>query len=212
MGGNLPQLEEKKEQQTPAYHSSSSNLRSVVSSWLHACAYRGGRLLMKLLFAVGARLHVLRPETAKRSGGFVLAANHISHFDPFLISIVLSRKIDWLTMAGFFRNPLLGFLLRAINAFPAERNRAEISTIRAAVERLRNGRVVGLFPEGGIRDGARSVLEGAPARRGAAALACMAGGPFIPCVALGTNRLSTGSSCPPLRRSPVSCAIRDTVA
>jgi 1-acyl-sn-glycerol-3-phosphate acyltransferase len=167
---------------------------------------------MKLLFAVGARLHVLRPETAKRSGGFVLAANHISHFDPFLISIVVSRKIDWLTMAGFFRNPLLGFLLRAINAFPAERNRAEISTIRAAVERLRNGRVVGLFPEGGIRDGARSVLEGAPARRGAAALACIAGVPVVPCVILGSDRLYSWSSWLPFRRASVWIAFGNPIA
>ena len=167
---------------------------------------------MKLLFAVSARVHVLRPEAAKRPGGFVLAANHISHFDPFLISIVVSRKVDWVTMAEFFRNPFLRFLLRAIDAFPAERNRAEISTVRAAVERLRNGRVVGLFPEGGIRDGARSVLEGAPARRGAAALACMAGVPVVPCVILGSDRLYSWVSWLPLRRAPVWIAFGNPIA
>ena len=82
------------------------------------------------------------------AGGFLLASNHISHFDPFLISLPVRRKIDWMTMAEFFRPPALGFFLRSIDAFPAERDRADLKTIRAAIDRLKTGRIVGLFPEG----------------------------------------------------------------
>src|SRR2546425_5790350 len=136
--------------------------------------YQAGKLLVRLLLGCVARTRVLGRENANRSGGFLLAANHISHFDPFLISLAVRRKIDWMTMAEFFRFPL-GFLLRAIDAFPAERDRAELKTIRTAIERLKSGRVVGLFPEGGIRDGTRSLLGGAPLRPGASALAQIAG-------------------------------------
>src|SRR5207245_9404995 len=79
--------------------------------------------------------------------------------------------------------------LRAIDAFPAERDRADRKTIRTAIERLKGGRVVGLFPEGGIRDGARSLLEGAQLRPGASTLAHIAGVPILPCVILGSDRL-----------------------
>jgi 1-acyl-sn-glycerol-3-phosphate acyltransferase len=135
--------------------------------------------------------------------GFLLAANHISHFDPFLISLAVRRKIDWMTMAEFFRSPIVGFLLRAIDAFPAERDRADRKTIRTAIERLKGGRVVGLFPEGGIRDGVHSLLEGAPLRAGAATLAHIARVPILPCVILGSDRFYSRRQWLPLRRTPI---------
>src|SRR5205823_285405 len=86
-------------------------------------------------------------------------SNHISHFDPPIISSVARRKIDWMAMAEFFPIPWLGHFLRAVDAFPAARDRADRKTIRSAIERLKDGRIVGVFPEGGIRDGARSRIE-----------------------------------------------------
>jgi 1-acyl-sn-glycerol-3-phosphate acyltransferase len=180
-------------------------------SVFHSCANRAAALLMKLLFGCVARVHVLRGETANHAGGFLLAANHISHFDPFIISSVVCRKIDWMTMAEFFRFPFLGFLLRAVDAFPADRHHADRKTIRTAIERLKSGHIVGLFPEGGIRDGARSLLEGAPLRPGAVALAHIAGVPILPCVILGSDRLYSIKRWLPLRRTPVWIAFGNPI-
>ncbi len=151
--------------------------------------YRGGKLLVRLLLGPVTRVHVIRPENANRTGGFLVAANHISHFDPFIISLATRRKIVWMTMAQFFRSPFVGLLLRAVSAFPVDRDRADRKTIRTAIGRLKQGDVVGLFPEGGIRDGTRSLLEGAPLRPGASTLAHIASVPILPCVILGTDRL-----------------------
>ena len=167
---------------------------------------------MKLLFACVARIRVLGHENVNQAGGFLLAANHISHFDPFLISLTVRRKIDWMTMAEFFRSPVLGFLLRAIDAFPAERDRADLKTIRTAIERLKEGRIVGLFPEGGIRDGARSLLEGAPLRPGASTLAHIAGVPALPCVILGSDRLYSKRQWLPFRRTPIWIAFGNPIS
>lgn len=166
---------------------------------------------MKLLFGYAARVHVLRPENANRNGGFLLAVNHISHFDPFIISSVVERKIDWMALAEFFSYPLVGQFLRAVDAFPVDRNRAERATIRTAIERLKAGHVVGVFPEGGIRDGARSLLEGAPLRPGAATLAYMAGVPVLPCVIVGSDRLYSITRWLPLRRTPIWIAFGDSI-
>jgi 1-acyl-sn-glycerol-3-phosphate acyltransferase len=152
-------------------------------------SYRAGKLLVRLLLGCVTRIHIIRPENANRTGGFLLAANHISHFDPFIISLLIRRKIDWMAMAEFFRLPVVGFLLRGVDAFPAERDHADCKTIRTAIARLKDGRIVGLFPEGGIRDGARSLLEGAPLRPGTSTLAHIAGIPILPCVVLGSDRL-----------------------
>jgi 1-acyl-sn-glycerol-3-phosphate acyltransferase len=178
---------------------------------IKTASYRVGKLLVKLLFGCVARIRVLGRENANRAGGLLLAANHISHFDPFLISLAFRRKIDWMTMAEFFRFRIVGFLLRAVDAFSADRDRADQKTIRTAIERLKGGRVVGLFPEGGIRDGARSLLEGAPLRPGAATLAHIAGVPIVPCVILGTDRLYSIKQWLPLRRTPIWIAFGNPI-
>src|SRR6266446_2036999 len=183
-----------------------------MGSHFHKFANRAAALLMKVLFGCVARVHVLRRENANRPGGFLLAANHISHFDPFIISSVVGRKIDWMTMSEFFRFPVVGFFLRAVDAFPADRDRADRKTIRTAIERLKQGRVVGVFPEGGIRDGARSLLEGAPLRAGASTLAHMASVPIVPCVIVGSDRLYSKKSWRPLRRTPIWIAFGDPIS
>src|SRR5262249_44122252 len=106
-------------------------------------------------------------------------------------------------MAEFFRPPALGFFLRSIDAFPAERDRADLKTIRTAIDRLKSGRIVGIFPEGGIRDGARSLLHEAPLRAGAATLAQIADVPVVPCVILGTDRFYSKKQWLPFRRTSV---------
>jgi len=175
-------------------------------------SYRAGKLLVRLLFGSVTRVQVIRRQNANRADGFLLAANHISHFDPFIISLVIRRKIDWMTMAEFFQSRVVGFLLRAIDAFPVDRNRADRKTIRTAIERLKEGRIVGLFPEGGIRDGARSLLEGAPLRPGASTLAHIAGVPILPCVILGSDRLYSAKRWLPLSRTPVWIAFGDPIS
>jgi len=167
---------------------------------------------MKLLFGYSARIYMVGSEHLKRAGGFLLASNHISHFDPPIISSVAGRKIDWMAMAEFFPVPGLGHFLRAVDSFPAARDRADRKTIRSAIERLKNDRVVGVFPEGGIRDGARSLLGGAPLRPGASTLAHMAGVPIVPCVILGSDRLYAKRNWLPLRRTPVWIAFGQAIS
>jgi 1-acyl-sn-glycerol-3-phosphate acyltransferase len=183
----------------------------AIRSAFHRVANRAAAIFMKLIFGSVARVYVLRRGHSNRSGGFLLASNHISHFDPFIISSVVRRKIDWMAMAEFFPLPLLGFFLRAVDAFPAERDRADRKTIRTAIERLKHGRIVGLFPEGGIRDGARSLVEGAALRPGASTLAHIAGVPIFPCVIVGSDRLYSRKYWVPLRRTPIWIAFGDPI-
>ena len=186
--------------------------RKIQAVQVKAISYRAGKLLVRLSSGCVTRVRVLRPENANRAGGFLLVANHISHFDPFIISLVIRRKIDWMTMAEFFLSPVVGFSLRAIDAFPVNRDRADRKSIRTAIERLKGGRIVGLFPEGGIRDGARSLLEGAPLRPGASTLAHIAGVPILPCVILGSDRLYSTKRWLPLRRTPIWIAFGDPIS
>jgi 1-acyl-sn-glycerol-3-phosphate acyltransferase len=185
---------------------------SLPAGFIHRAANRLAALLMKLLFTAIARVQVVGPEYSNSPGGFLLAANHISHFDPFIISAVVRRKIDWMAMAEFFPVPILGLFLRAVDAFPAERDRADLQTIRSAIQRLKAGRIVGIFPEGGIRNGARSLLEGAPLRPGASTLAQLASVPIVPCVIVGSDRLYRRKNWLPVRRTPIWIAFGEPIS
>lgn len=142
-----------------------------------------------MIFALLGKVRCFHPERSAIAGPCVLASNHISHFDPPLLSVVSHRMIDWMAMKELFKYRLVVFYFKLIGTFSTDRDNVDRASVKTALERLKNGRVVGMFPEGGIRAGARSLLHGAPMRPGAGVLAQMAGAPILPCVVLGTDRL-----------------------
>jgi 1-acyl-sn-glycerol-3-phosphate acyltransferase len=153
-------------------------------------SYRLTLILSRVLLWPFVRLYVWRaPGLLESSGATVMVANHISHFDPFLLSFAFGRTIDWMTTAEFYSNPLLGAWLRSLNTFPVDRSRPDRHALRLGLERLRTGRIVGVFPEGGLRAGPASILGGAAPKSGATALARLADVPIIPCVIFGADRL-----------------------
>lgn len=147
----------------------------------------------------------------EREGAFLLAANHISHFDPPLISLAARRQIDWMAMVELFSNRAMGAFCTACGAFPTDRSQVDRKAVRMAVARLRQGRCVGIFPEGGIRVGEESLLAGAPVRPGVATLAVMTGVPVVPCVIVGADRLYTPRWWLPWHRVPIWIAFGEPV-
>jgi 1-acyl-sn-glycerol-3-phosphate acyltransferase len=165
--------------------------------------YQISRLIFRCTFSVVTQRRVLHAERAQRPGAWLLAANHISHFDPLLLTSVLNRQIDWMAMSDLFRPRLLGWWLRQSDCFPVQRFKADRLALKTAVERLQAGKLVGMFPEGGLRDGAASVLGGAPLRRGIRAVSELGEAPIVPCVILGSDRLYRSSNWRPFRRVPI---------
>src|SRR3954468_6338165 len=110
-------------------------------SLFHLLAYHVTRLAATMIFGCVTRIHLDGAEQTRRNGAFILAANHISHFDPPIIATVIRRKGDWMAMAEFFPYPILGSILRAIDCLPTDRHRSERRTIRSVIERLRSGRI-----------------------------------------------------------------------
>jgi 1-acyl-sn-glycerol-3-phosphate acyltransferase len=80
-------------------------------------------------------------------------------------------------------------LFVSLNTIPVRRGSPDRSALRDAVSRLHAGRAVGIFPEGGIRDGSASLLDSGRPQRGAALLARMTEARVLPCVILGSDRL-----------------------
>lgn len=160
-------------------------------------------LICRALFATSTRLSILGREHVPRQGKLLLAANHISHFDPPLIAIALPRPVDWLAMTELFSSGWSARLFRGLNAIPVRRGAPDLAALREAAARLEAGRCVGIFPEGGLRDREASLLAAGRPARGAAVLARLAAAPVLPAAIVGSDRLYNWRRWFPLTRAPV---------
>jgi 1-acyl-sn-glycerol-3-phosphate acyltransferase len=124
-------------------------------------------------------------------GGFVLAANHTSNFDPWPLGIPLlpRRQLRFMAKSELF-NPLMAPILRAGGAFKVCRGEGDIEAVRTAVELVKEGEIVVMFPEGTRRRKGLRKKHVARAHTGAARIALGAKAPLVPAAIKGTDRLS----------------------
>jgi 1-acyl-sn-glycerol-3-phosphate acyltransferase len=184
-----------------------TNRADGLNLWNIVLSVIARRMVRVVLFAT-CRVHREFLEQLPRRAPFIVASNHISHFDPPILGAWHRRYIDWLAMEELFSGRAATWLLKSLCAIPLRRVTSEstgrgavdLTPIRDGLSRLRKGRVLGIFPEGGIRAGASSVLEGAPMWPGVATIAILSQLPIFPCVILGTDRLYAGRSWIPFRR------------
>ncbi len=147
--------------------------------------------------------HLHGREQTEMAGPCLLAFNHISHFDPMILTGAIRRKVEWMTSAEFYVHPLAAVCWRAIGSISIDRSRRDAAGTKQALRRLQNGAAVGVFPEAGLRTGSASVLEGAPLRSGTTRLAALAGAPIVPGVILGSDRLYRAVRWFSFQRTPV---------
>jgi len=173
--------------------------------------YKFVRMTGGWVFRNASHPHVLHAERAARPGGYLLAANHPSPYDAPLLIAATPRVIYWLSIVEIFRNPLIGWFLRGLGAEPLDREKVDTRTVRVIVRHLRNGRVVGIFPEGGVRQGGESVLSGGTMHEGVCKLAQLAAVPVVPCVVLGGEKFSRWKSWLPGARTEWAVAYGDPI-
>lgn len=157
-------------------------------------------LLGRHPFWLSSRPTVIGAEHTRLEGAFLIAANHQSPFDVPVIMRHARRRVDFVSIREVFAHRLLGAFYGAMNAFPLDRSRADAKTVRVILDRLARGRVVGMFPEGGFRRGAASVVHSRSIRPGIGRIAQLARVPIVPCVVVGAEDYGRWTSWLPLRR------------
>ena len=143
--------------------------------------------IVKLAFRLRAR----GLENLPKGGGYVLAANHSSNFDPWALGMPLfpRRFLRFMGKSELFWWPL-GPFIAACGAFKVRRGERDLEAIATAERLCREGHVVVMFPEGTRRKkGLRKKWE-ARAHTGAARIALGAGVPLVPAGIKGTDRLA----------------------
>ncbi len=146
--------------------------------------YNASRLFARAVLGALSGMEVRGLDHVPREGPFIVASNHISFWDPPMVGSVVPREIHFLAKEELFRTPLLGPLIRSLNAIPIRRGLADLTGMARAIEVLKAGGGLLLFPEGSrMRDG-----ELHPARPGVGMMAVNAGAAIVPCCVSGTNR------------------------
>ena len=145
------------------------------------------RFLFSVFFTIFFRADIRGRENLPKEGPVILAANHMSNFDPPFLACFLARPVSYMAKIELFEHPVFGSAIRACHAFPVKRGAADRGAIKAAVQVLKLGKVLGLFPEGTrSRTG-----EMGKAEAGVGLIAAMTGAPVVPVCIVGTDKIAS---------------------
>lgn len=129
------------------------------------------------------KIEYVGTENIPENGGFILASNHVNALDPVFIALGMKkRQLHFMGKKELFENPLVKFFLTKLNGFPIVRGGADSEALNYAIRIVKEGYVLGIFPEG-----TRSKdFKPARAKSGVAAIAKEAKADILP-VAIYTS-------------------------
>jgi 1-acyl-sn-glycerol-3-phosphate acyltransferase len=144
------------------------------------------RIIFPALFfpLLGGR-EIYGVENVPATGGAVVAPNHVSYLDPPIVAACLPRPTYFMAKRELFEVPFLGWFIHTHRAFPVERGTADTAALRHAIDVVRQGQLLIIFPEG-TRSQDGTIGEG---ELGCALVAGRACVPIIPCAVVGTDRM-----------------------
>jgi 1-acyl-sn-glycerol-3-phosphate acyltransferase len=173
---------------------------SMESSTLHAfrehalahgvnpVLYWLARALLVPFFLIYFRIARLGREHIPSSGPVLLAANHRSFLDPFVIGALTRRPVYYMAKRELFEHRWQAWLLNSLGAFPVDRGHGDEQAMATARAILERGDCVVIFPEGTrVRPGPL-----AHPHRGVGRLALQTGAPVVPVAVLGTEDVRRG--------------------
>lgn len=133
-----------------------------------------------VLFRLAYRVRVVGRENLPRDRGYVLCPNHLSAIDPVFVVVArgFGRPMWIMGKQELFKNPLAGWFFRQVGVFPVERGRGDKTVLNDAIESVRGGRSMLIFPEGTRNKTGEGLL---PLKSGAFVVAAAAGADILPC-------------------------------
>src|SRR5665213_243193 len=153
------------------------------------------RLTFQPFFRLYFRMTRVGLEHVPKHGPVIIAANHRSFLDPFVIACMARRPMYYVAKQEVFKFSVVAWLLSALGAFPVRRGAGDADMITTAKAILARGDIVLIFPEGTrTRPGAL----GRP-RRGVGRLALETGVPVVPVAVIGTDAIRRGCRIRPHR-------------
>lgn len=156
------------------------------------------RFFIFVYYVAGFVVSLLHPVSVEGmeklpESGVLLCPNHSSNWDPLLLGLRLpvNYRLHVMAKEELFRNPILGWIIRKLGAFPVSRGENDINTVRTAMKAIKDGDNLLIFPEGTtIRNGV-GYVDGLPAhaKAGAAVIGVRTGATLVPVFMDGEKRL-----------------------
>ncbi len=146
------------------------------------------RAFFQPFFHIYFRMSRIGREHIPAEGPVIVAANHRSFLDPFVIATMARRPMYYVAKQELFKKPLVAWFLNALGAFPVNRGMADTEMIETARAILARGDIVLIFPEG---TRTRPGSLGKP-HRGVGRLALETGAPVVPVAVIGTEAVRRG--------------------
>ena len=147
--------------------------------------YKIFKVLCRLWFGLILRTRVIGAENIPESGAFILAANHVSNWDPPFLGTFIDREVNYMGKEELFRNPVMAWICRHLYVFPVKRGAADKTAIKTAIKILRDGKCFGIFPEG-TRSKTGKLGK---AEAGVSLIAAMTKAPIIPAAIVNTEKI-----------------------
>ena len=122
-------------------------------------------------------------ENIPKKGAAILAGNHVHLLDPGPLMAATDREIHFLAKTSLFKFPQ-GLIFRNMGLIPVKRDKRDVKAYRGAMDYLKDGELIGIYPEG-TRERGRGLL---PFRKGAVKMAQKSGAPIIPFAIIGRYR------------------------
>ncbi|MGO9971988.1 MAG: 1-acyl-sn-glycerol-3-phosphate acyltransferase [Solirubrobacteraceae bacterium] len=146
------------------------------------------RAFLQPFFHVYFRMSRIGREHIPARGPVIIAANHRSFLDPFVIGTIARRPMYYVAKKELFRHRAMAWMLGALGAFPVDRGAADLDSVATAKALLERGEIVLIFVEGTrVRPGSL----GKP-RKGVGRLALETGAPVVPVAVIGTEAVRRG--------------------
>lgn len=164
--------------------------------------YRFAQIILRLIMPTYFGLKVEGHENLPATGPAIVVCNHVNYLDPMAMGAALHRPLYFMAKEELFANPVFGWVLRNVGAFPVRRGQADRRALRHALKILARGDVLAMFPEG-TRSVSGDLQE---LQRGAAMLALRSGACVVPMVILGAHEALSGGRWWP-RRVPMQAKV-----
>ncbi len=134
------------------------------------------RIIYRFLARIVYKIEIQGIENVPQTGKLIMCSNHTTNMDPLFLMAFFPRQPLFMGKAEAFKNPIIGYLLRCLGAFPVARGAGDQKALERALEILREDNVLAMFPEGTrVKSGERVA-----AKKGVGLIATTANAPVIP--------------------------------
>ncbi len=147
------------------------------------------RFFVFIYYFVGLITDILHPVTVEGmenlpKRGALLCPNHSSNWDPILVALKLpiNYRLHIMAKKPLFKNPILGWILRKVGAFPVDRDNTDIHAVKTAMKAIKDGDNLLIFPEGTVIRNGVGYHDGLPAhaKSGVAMIGIRTGAKLVP--------------------------------